>query len=269
MAVIAISRGSFSGGINVAECVSEKLGYRCLCREDMVGTAAKRYGLQVDKLSKAIDDVPGIWDPLRMERHHYLTCLRACLVRQISSDNVVYHGYVGHFLLRGVPNILRVRIVANMEFRVKSVMEQNHLSREKAIDYIKREDEKRAKWTKFLYDVDWSDPTWYDLVINIDTLDISDACEIITSIVKLDKFKTTSETEKTMTNLILATEVQAILETHEDIIYSGVNVEADGSTVILSGLLETADKADKIVKVVKAVPGVSDVQSRIRIRKVF
>ena len=44
MAIITISRGTFSGGLQVAECVAEKLGYRCVSREVLVN-AAKQYGV--------------------------------------------------------------------------------------------------------------------------------------------------------------------------------------------------------------------------------
>lgn len=269
MTIITVSRGTFSGGVSVAELVSEKLGYRCLSREELIEAAANRYRIRMDKLSEAVDEVPSIWDRWSLARGQYLTCLRAALVREVGSNNIVYHGHVGHLLLQGVPNILRLRITANMEFRIKSVMEQNHLIREKSIDYIKREDAKRAKWTKFLYEVDWNDPSCYDLVVNIDTLDVHDACELVVSAAKLEKFKTTPEIQKVLTDLILSTEVRAVLATNEGFIESGVNVEADGGIVTLSGRIETEDKADKIRKIVEKIPGVSGVNSKMRIRQVF
>jgi cytidylate kinase len=59
MAIITISRGSFSGGQGLAECITEKLGYRCISREVLV-EAAREYGVPLDKLSKALDEAPGL-----------------------------------------------------------------------------------------------------------------------------------------------------------------------------------------------------------------
>jgi len=41
MAVITISRGSFSGGKMLAECLAEKLGYRCIDRDVIVEKAPR------------------------------------------------------------------------------------------------------------------------------------------------------------------------------------------------------------------------------------
>ena len=40
MAIITVSRGTFSGGQSLAECVAEKLGYRCLPRFALFGPHA-------------------------------------------------------------------------------------------------------------------------------------------------------------------------------------------------------------------------------------
>jgi hypothetical protein len=41
MAVITISRGTFSGGKMLAECLSQTLGYRCIDRDVIVARAAE------------------------------------------------------------------------------------------------------------------------------------------------------------------------------------------------------------------------------------
>lgn len=269
MAIITISRGSFSGGLRVAESVADKLGYRCLSREELVKAAATRYGVKEEKLSEAINEVPGIWVRWSMERLRYITCLRAALVREVSLNNVVYHGHGGHLLLWDVPTMLRVRIIANMELRIKFAMERNGLTREKAIDYIRSEDEKRSKWTRFLYQQDWSDPSSYDLVVNIETLDFDDICEILAVTAKLDRFKANPDTQKVVNDLMLTTEVEAILAMQHNLDDSGVKVKADNGIITLSGMMDWEDKADKIKKIVMGVPGVSGVNSKIRIRQVF
>ncbi|MFA4836346.1 MAG: cytidylate kinase family protein, partial [Dehalococcoidia bacterium] len=55
MAIITISRGTFSGGKELAECLENKLGFKCLSREVLVG-AASRYGAQLENLTRALND---------------------------------------------------------------------------------------------------------------------------------------------------------------------------------------------------------------------
>jgi hypothetical protein len=60
MAIITISRGTFSGGQSLAECVGEKLGYRCISRQVLV-RAALEYNVPLDKLEEAVENL-GFWN---------------------------------------------------------------------------------------------------------------------------------------------------------------------------------------------------------------
>ena len=59
MAIITISRGSYSKGKEVAEKVAKKLGYECLSRE-VVLEASNQYNISEIKMVKAIHDAPTI-----------------------------------------------------------------------------------------------------------------------------------------------------------------------------------------------------------------
>ena len=132
MAIITISRGTFSGGQILAEAVAEKLGYHCIARETLA-EAAKQYGVAEEKLSKALSQKSGFLEHLTSERIHYLAYFRATLFKEVRDAKVVYHGHVGNLLLKEVPHVLRVKVIANMGFRIKAAMDRHHLSREEAL----------------------------------------------------------------------------------------------------------------------------------------
>lgn len=265
MAVITVSRGTLSGGQRLAECVCERLGYRCLSREGLV-EAAKRYDIPEQTLNDALTKKPGLLQSLTRERAHYLTCIRAALVREARDEKVVYHGHAGHLLLTGVPHLLRIRVVAGMEFRIKAAMNRLHLSREEAIEHIKRVDKERVEWTKFLYHVNWSDPSLYDLVVNLDRLDMADACDIVCRTAALNEFQATTESQRVMADLVLSTEVRATIAVSaarkKDFVDAGVEIQANGGVVTIGGTIASLEDADKIREIVEAVPGVSGVNSK-------
>lgn len=60
MSIITISRGSLSGGQELAERVARRLGYRCISREVLVEAAAK-FGVPELKLSEYLEKMPGFW----------------------------------------------------------------------------------------------------------------------------------------------------------------------------------------------------------------
>jgi cytidylate kinase len=265
VAIITISRGTFSGGRDLAECVAQKLGYRCIPRV-VSYEAAKKYGVSDEELTKAISELPGLLDRMSSERARYIACLRAALVNEVKTDNVVYHGLAGHFLLHGIPHVLRVRVIADVEFRIKGAMDRTRLTRKEAIDYIKKTDEKRSRWTKFLYHVDWHDPSIYDIIINLENISLSSACDILCHAVTLEEFKTTPQWRKKMDDLVLATEVRAIVATNKGINDAGLEVSANGGVVTLAGTVGSIQDADRIREIAKDVRGVQSINSKMQVK---
>lgn len=268
MAIVTISRGTFSGGQSLAECVAEELGYRCISREVLVD-AAREYGVAEQRLSKALSEKPGILEGMKLERIHYLAYIRAALCKEVKDDRVVYHGHAGHLLLRGVPHVLRVRVIANMEFRIKAAMEAQQLSREEAIHYIRRVDDERTKWTKFLYHEEWSNASLYDIVINLEQISLSGACEIVCLAAGLEEFQVTPESQRSMDDLILSTGVRAAIAADGSVADGGLEIEAEGGVITLGGVVGSLEDADKIRTMVHSMPGVMEVNSRMRVGPLF
>jgi cytidylate kinase len=263
MAIITISRGTFSGGEDLAKCIAERLGYGCIAREVLV-EAAKDYGADEGRLHKALVERPGLLERLTSDRAHYIALVQAALCKLVKNDNVVYHGHAGHLLLRGVPHVLRVRVIANMELRVRSAMYREGFTRTQAIDHVDKMDKARAKWTKFLYRVDWQDPSLYDLIVNVDVSGVSSACRIVCTAAGLDEFRTTRESQRVMDDLALGTEVKARIVADETITSPGIDVTATDGLVTVSGTVGSSEEVDRIGEIVRNTPGVRGVRSTVR-----
>ena len=257
MAVITISRGSFSGGKILAECLAQRLGYRCLDREIIVERAAA-YGVTQEELRRAITEPPSFWDRFRHRKYMFLTLFQAALTEEVRAGNAVYHSNAGHLLLRGVSHVLRTRIIAPLEKRVTMVQDRLKMSTEDAVAYIQTMDQDRRKWTHYLYGVDWGDPALYDVVLNLEYLDIREACEIIGSMTGQKTFEETPDSVAAMENLTMASRVRANLVIHPATSGLEVEVEARGGKVTVRGRLATADQAREIQDVVRRIPGVTD-----------
>src|SRR5512146_1154959 len=117
MAIITISSGAFAGGGALAESVARTLGYELLSREFILEAAA-RFGVPVGKLAAAMEQPPSLWQRLARERSGYHNYVRAVLCEHARKGNLVFHGFAGSLLLTGVPNVLRIKVVADMEYRV-------------------------------------------------------------------------------------------------------------------------------------------------------
>jgi len=263
MAIITISRGTFSGGQQLAECVAEKLGYRCVSREMLLKTASE-YGVPEEELSRALTRKPGILERLTSERNQYLAYIKAALYKEAKDGNLVYHGNAGHLLLEEIPQVLRLRIIANIEFRIKTLLEHHNLNREQALQFIKRVDDERINWTRFLYHIDWRDPALYDLVINLDRMNIHSACDIVCHAARLDQFKSAPVSQKLVDDLTLSTHVMAVLAADRTIVTDGIKISADRGVITIEGTAMWVDDIHKIETAVSNVAGVDKVISTIQ-----
>jgi cytidylate kinase len=266
MAIITISRGSMSGGEDLANCVSTTLGYPILGREVLVA-AAKKLDVSEEILTQKIVRGPGVWESLTSNRRLYVVAVQAALAEHLDKGNLVYHGYAGHLLLKGVPTVLRIRLIAPLEMRVRSVMERQHLNRDAAVEYITRVDHERIRWTQFIYGVDWSDPSLYDLVINLENMSMQTAGAMIAAVVGQPEFTLTEATRKAIADFQLACRVKVALATNALTRELDLELRANDGTIEISaevpkvGLLTHTSSRDEreILRVVEGVEGVKQV----------
>ncbi|MGC8901413.1 MAG: AAA family ATPase, partial [bacterium] len=124
MAIITISRGTFSGGQMLAECLAKKLGYKSISREILI-EAAEKYGISENNLISAMEEKPTISEhlSLNIDRFRYLSFIQATLCEHAKNDNLIYYGHAGHLLLKDVCPVIKVKVIASMEQRIEFAME--------------------------------------------------------------------------------------------------------------------------------------------------
>ncbi len=264
MAIITISRGTMSGGKKLAELLCEKLGYKCISRE-IIMSAAEKYGVPEYKLFAAIQKGPSLFQRLTDERERYLTYIQATLCDLVKDDNVVYHGHAGHFILQGISHVLRIRIVADMNYRIKSAMEQQNLLEKEAEKHIREVDKQRTKWTKFLYGVDWRSPELCDMVFNLQNIDLEFVCSMIERALSLPQFKTTPESMKKMNNLLLECQVKAMLAGISTVQLGQLEIEGEDSNITLKGKVKSKELSEIIEETTAKVDGVDKVVNNLEI----
>ena len=254
MSVITISRGTFSGGKALAECLSSKLGYRCIDRDVIVERAAAR-GVSERDLRAALEQPPTGLATLNHKKYIYLALIQAALAEEVRGGRAIYHGLLGHLLLKGGAGILRFRVIAPMDLRIRLAQERLELSRSDVIAHIQKMDEDRRKWTRYLYGVDWEDPSLYDLVINLEHVSIEQACRLVTGMTKETAFEFSPESQQTLNDLALASRVRAELALNPFTANLEVEVQAASGSVRIRGNL--FEQREDVERVVQGVPGVT------------
>ena len=261
MSIVTISRGSYSRGKEVAEKLAEAMNYTCLSRE-VVLEASEQFNIPEVKLIRAIHDAPSVLDRFSYGKEKYITFFRAALLKILQQDNVVYHGLAGHFFLKGIPHVLKVRIICNLECRIREEMRRVGISSEEARRVLVKDDEERRRWSMHLYGIDSWDPRLYDLTVHIDNMEVEDAVAVIQHTLQRPCFKTTPESRALLDDLTQSALVEALL-VNEFPKATAISKNGEVYVSIRAPMVEERSISKRVQEIVRKAEGVNAVHVHI------
>ena len=263
MAVITISYEMGSGGPEIGIALGQRLGYRYIDHE-LILDAVRRYGLEQEKLSHLDESKPTLFERFDTETRHYITVLQTTLLEFAEMDNAILMGRGGQWLLRGIPHVLRVRVVAPFEQRVKQWLKRTAEmtgetpNQRAAADFVRRDDAEKAGRMRYLYEVDLADPMLYDLTVSTEHIKPEAVVQMIESAARRPELATTEAARKIVTSRALVSRVQVALATHPETRRYRITVEAQDGVVTLEGTAAL----DRAVDVARTVAGVREVRTQ-------
>src|SRR5437867_10978519 len=201
MAIIYISHQMGAGGPEIGMALAQRLGYRYV-NQELLLDAVRRYGLLQEKLSHLDESKPTLFERFDTETRHYITVLQTTLLELAEADDAVIMGRGGQWLLRGIPNVLRVRIVAPFEARVKQWIKRSAQmtgetpNQRAAAEFVRRDDAEKAGRMRYLYEVDLADPMLYDLTVNTEHLKTEAVVQMIEAAARRPELATTEAARK-------------------------------------------------------------------------
>ncbi len=263
MSIVTIAHETGSGGPEIGMALAEPLGYRYVDRE-MLSQAAKQYGVVEDKLAKLDETKPSLFERFDAETRQYITVIQSGLLDMAEQDNVVINSRGGQILLRGITHVLRVRVIAPFDIRVKRVLKKmagqgETVDLRTTTEMVRRSDREKSGRIRYLYDVDWGDPALYDLVINTEILTVEAAVELIRGILRRPELAATDASRQAVRDRALASRVRAALAAHPETRKYRITVEAERGVVQLEGTAALG----RATEVARTVPGVVDVKGQL------
>lgn len=258
MAIITISRGSLSGGALLAQKLGKHLGYEVISRE-VILEAAQTYGVSQADLVRGLESPPGLWERLVGKRERYILAIQAALADLVHDGNVIYHGLAGHLLLRDLPDVIKLRLIAPIEFRAQAAMVEHALSHEQAVKHIEEADAARALWVRRLYNAEWTDPALYDLILNLSHMGIETATELALALVRSKEASRSPLGEQVRHDFALRCRIRAALTFKSDFHDRDIQTSVKNGIVHLTGGPSFEANRLEIVSFVKNIPGVQRV----------
>src|SRR5712691_6425001 len=261
MAIVYISHQMGAGGPEIGMSLAQRLGYRYVAQELLLDVA-RRYGLAEDKLSHLDESKPTLFERFDTETRHYITILQTSFLDIAEMDNAVLMGRSGQWLLRGIPHVFRVRVIAPFDLRVKRWIK--HMAertgetpiQRAAATLVRRDDAEKSGRMRYLYEVDVADPLLYDLVVSTERFGYDAAVEMIEIAMRHPALTTTEAGRAIVASRALASRVQVALALHPDTRRHQIRVEAEAGVVTLEG----TGALERTMEVAREVPGVRAVR---------
>jgi len=179
--------------------VAEELGFRYV-DDEIIARAAEKGGVSPNDVADAqrrksllhrvLDslgsdlgaEASGFSQPPPALRDDSLQRLVVDVVEELAGQgNVVIAAHGASFVLAGVPDVLRVHVIASPEVRSARV------STSAGLKSIRDSDRSRTDYLSRFYTIENEQPTHYDVVVNTDRLKTSDAAELVARAARLER----------------------------------------------------------------------------------
>ena len=186
--IITIGREHGSNGHDIARALAKDLGYVCFDKE-IVDHAAENsdfckeilHSYDEKRVSPYIVPVPhylGFNEGFRLNMQ--VASAQFDAIRSLAErDNCVFVGRCADYVLRNRPNLLRVFIMADEGFRIRTMMARQNLSEDQAKKLVRQVDKDRGSYYRYYTDQVWGERENYDLILNSARIGVDGCVKLI------------------------------------------------------------------------------------------
>lgn len=247
MAIVTLSQEAFNGSGELAQQISNLLGYRLVERNEIVEKTAQ-YGLSKDRQDRARSRRLGLIRRMDLGWKHYLIYSQAAITKEIRKGCLVYLGANGLTLFRHFPNVLNVMVRTDMERRIDNLLKRAEyvLDRKKARHLIEKVDDRDAKWRNTLHISGQVRASEFDLDIELGQIGIPDACGLITAALEQNEYQTTYKSLEVIDLLTVAAELRARIAMRDDVMDDDIDVAVQDGVIVVKGYVRSMEDLDSI-----------------------
>jgi cytidylate kinase len=263
MSIMTFSKQLGSLGSEIARSLAEKLNYEYVDKERIAKVLAAQ-GLPPAEVERFDEKKPPFWDSLQIQRKRFLHLIQAMIYDFARKDNAIIVGRGGQVLLKDLPGVLRVRIVAPFDIRVRRIKELEMEDEKRAAAILRRSDRDSAGFLRSFFDVDWDDPNLYDLVISTEKLSLDTAVKMILESIRSPEIREKEKgTEEKLADLALLQKVEASLLGILESDIAHIKIRIERGIVTLSGEIPSAKYGEHCQTAVAKVEGVKQVDNQL------
>lgn len=191
--VITISREVGCNGVKLANQIAEYLNSKNqgtnwkVISKEVFYQSAKELKMHPDQVRKTLhqtekftfDDILKAFSDKNYKTDITIRKTMKRVIIQIANDGFcIIVGRAGHIIAKGIKNALHVRLVAPLEYRINTIIQNKNLDREEAIRFIERVEKERTQFRKSILK---DNPTneMFDITINRNAFGDKEIIELI------------------------------------------------------------------------------------------
>jgi cytidylate kinase len=265
MPLIAMTREMGSLGKDVAARIAERDGRKVVYHE-IIEPIASKMRLRKSHVERFLEGRSGLWERLTTDRTS-LSIYTAEETYRVLHDasTAVIRGWGAVHLLRDIPHVLRVRVCAPFEIRVRRMMERLGTDNRAAIESeIELSEEAHTAITKRHFHVNWRDAEHYDLVLNTDRMSVDECVAQVDSALAHSRFRETPDSVRLAESLGLEWSIRAALRRDPRTASSSLSVQCHDGIATLSGMIDNEEEVEAAHEATLAVSGVRSVRNLLR-----
>src|SRR3954468_13581124 len=265
MTIVAMTREMGSLGKDVATGVAHELGLPVVHHE-IIDSLADKMRLRKSHVVRLLDGQAGILERLTADDTSLSIYTEAELCHLVMrGKGAVVRGWGATHLFHRVPHVVRVRVCAPPALRRKRMMERLRTQDEAFVDEeIRRSDEAQSAIMRRYFNVDWTDSSHYDIVLNTERVSVARCVEEVLRLVRSEEFAETEASRSALGDVAIQSLVRSALRGDRRTRELRVEVEAIDGMVRLMGLADDEEQSNAAQELAAAVPGVTQVQCDLR-----
>jgi cytidylate kinase len=246
-------------GKDVAAALADQMGLRVVHHELVEHNLAERLGVQESSVHRYLEGEASLLERWKIDKQKLSRYTAEEILELAGQGNVIIRGWGATGVLRHIPNVLRVRLCADMGFRERVMMERLGLADATvARREIERSDAAHAGTVRSFFGVDWQNPLLYHLVLNTGGVPIETCVTIVRLLAERPEFQETEATRLVLADTLVESRVRAALG---DAFATPINIGVARGKVTLTGT--TMGPIGNVEQLVRGVPGVTEVENRI------
>lgn len=164
--VITISREAGCNGVKLANLLAESLNKRNppvkwkVISKEVFFESAKMLNMNPEEIKKTLnqkekfvlDGIIKAFNEKRFKSEQTIAKTTREVIQHFALDGYcIIVGRAGNVIAKDIQTALHVRLIAPLEYRIKTIMENDHLTREKAIEFIRNTDEERIAFREAIF----------------------------------------------------------------------------------------------------------------------